>query len=562
MRRIVVMVLALVATLVMMAEDVTFLNNRRQWEKLPTATVLHMGFKFAEEREMPDSAVLCYTILANRLNNRKLQGKELEQCIGAVCNLGTVYLNSYNDLSRAFSYLLQAEELAIKHNEKKLLAHVYTNQANLYQFESELNPSKPHEDQILAIYKKAFYIGIGQEEWGPIVPSFITMVEMAFVKQQLDSVANEIRVFSRLNIPDTVYGAQFAQKLCEGIQLWQNHLNDKALLALKELGNSENWTDNSGFANSALVIKHIILYIAYHQLGQEELALEHIKESEKLAREYQLKEGLMVAYQNYSQYYTDLGDKVHADFYRLKRYELQDSISKASHVNDINTVRFLHEIDKMNEEVKELTYKEQTKQRILWIVGAFALIAVLLLVLLYISRRRIQEGYQRLYKQNVELLAADEAQRQSMEAEPAPVAKYSHNQMDEDVMEDLWLQIKCVMETSEEIYHDSFDVEQLCEMLGFKRAYVSQTINTKTGDSFTALLNEYRIREACRRMNDTTNYGQYTVEGIANSIGYSRSYFVRIFKEATGLPPSAYMKLARTNEAPDTPFSLQKEKAD
>ena len=563
MRQVVVIAVTLVATLAMLAEDVTFLNNRRQWEKLPTATVLHMGFKFAEEREMPDSAVLCYTILANRLNNRKLQGKELEQCIGAVCNLGTVYLNSYNDLSRAFSYLLQAEELAIKHNEKKLLAHVYTNQANLYQFESELNPSKPHEDQILAIYKKAFYIGIGQEEWGPIVPSFITMVEMAFVKQQLDSVANEIRVFSRLNIPDTVYGAQFAQKLCEGIQLWQNHLNDKALLALKELGNSENWTDNSGFANSALVIKHIILYVAYHQLGQEELALEHIKESEKLAREYQLKEGLMVAYQNYSQYYTDLGDKVHADFYRLKRYELQDSISKASHVNDINTVRFLREIDKMNEEQRALTVKQQHDRQLLWIVSAAALVAIVMLVLLYQSRRRIQEGYRRIYQQNVELLAADEARRQAEAELPAKVAaetpKYSHNQMDNDVMDELWQQIVNIMQTSEEIYRDTFDVEQLCEMLGAKRAYVSQTINTKTGDSFTALLNEYRIREACRRMNDTSNYGKYTLEGIARSIGYSRSYFVRIFKEATGIPPSAYMKLARNNEAPDTPFSPQTE---
>ena len=553
MRHILLSILVL-CSLAVTAEDVTFMNNRRQWEKLPTATLLHMGFRFAEIQEMPDSAVLCFSILANRVQTQQLQGKELKDCIGAICNLGNLYLNRYNDFSKAYSYLLQAEELAIKYHQEKLLAHVYINLANLYVFETELNASKPHEDQILATYRKAFNISIKQEEWGPIVPSFITIVEMALAKQQLDSVANEIKIFSQLSIPDTVYGVQYARRLCEGIQLWQNNEKEKALISFNNLDNIDGWPDKSGLAKSSSVVKHIILYTAYHQLGQEDIALKQIKESEQLAKEYGFPDGMMAAYQNYIQYYTDLGDKVHADFYRLKRYELQDSISKASHVNDINTVRFLREIDKMNEEVKDLIYKEQTKERILWIVGVFALIAVLLLVLLYISRRRIQEGYQRLYRQNVELLAADEARRQAEAAKPEAMnegPKYSHNQMDEDVMDDLWLQIKRVMETSEEIYHDPFGVDQLVELLGAKRNYVSQTINTKTGEAFNVMLNEYRIREACRRMNDLENYGNYSVEGIAQSVGYnSRSHFAKLFKAATGIPPSVYMRMCKAGTPP------------
>ena len=83
MRRIVVVVMLVLAAIAVMAEDVAFLNNRRQWEQLPTATLNRMGFNFYEVKSMPDSALLCYTILSNRLQTRQLQGKELEQCIGA-----------------------------------------------------------------------------------------------------------------------------------------------------------------------------------------------------------------------------------------------------------------------------------------------------------------------------------------------------------------------------------------------------------------------------------------------------------------------------------------------
>lgn len=51
-----------------MAEDVNFLTNRYQWEKLPTATLMKMGNDFMNIKNMPDSAMLCYSLIANRYN--------------------------------------------------------------------------------------------------------------------------------------------------------------------------------------------------------------------------------------------------------------------------------------------------------------------------------------------------------------------------------------------------------------------------------------------------------------------------------------------------------------
>ena len=40
--------------------------------------------------------------------------------------------------------------------------------------------------------------------------------------------------------------------------------------------------------------------------------------------------------------------------------------------------------------------------------------------------------------------------------------------------------------------------------------------------------------------------GNFTIEGIANSVGYkSRSNFTTIFKENVGLTPSTFQKLSR-----------------
>ena len=78
-----VAVMLLVCALAVVAGDVTFLNNRRQWEKLPTATLMQMGHQF-EQKGLPDSMFLCFSIVANRYGSHATQGKELEQCVSAI----------------------------------------------------------------------------------------------------------------------------------------------------------------------------------------------------------------------------------------------------------------------------------------------------------------------------------------------------------------------------------------------------------------------------------------------------------------------------------------------
>ena len=86
---------------------------------------------------------------------------------------------------------------------------------------------------------------------------------------------------------------------------------------------------------------------------------------------------------------------------------------------------------------------------------------------------------------------------------------------------------------------------KLHELVGSNTKYISRAIGQFAQCDFKSLLSQYRIREACRRMNDVEQYGQYTIEAIARSVGVtSRTSFIQNFKKQTGLTPSAYLKLA------------------
>ena len=56
-------------------------------------------------------------------------------------------------------------------------------------------------------------------------------------------------------------------------------------------------------------------------------------------------------------------------------------------------------------------------------------------------------------------------------------------------------------------------------------------------------VNNRRIKEACRRLNDRANYDPFTIEAIGQSVGFSsRSAFSKAFKQITGLMPGAYRR--------------------
>lgn len=102
-----------------------------------------------------------------------------------------------------------------------------------------------------------------------------------------------------------------------------------------------------------------------------------------------------------------------------------------------------------------------------------------------------------------------------------------------------------IMDKTKCYTEEEFNLEKLAMMVGTNKKYLSQAINEEFGHSFHNFINEYRIKEA-RKMLSDVQYQNYTIEAIANAVGFkSKSSFNTFFKKFTGLTPSYYQKAVR-----------------
>ena len=102
-----------------------------------------------------------------------------------------------------------------------------------------------------------------------------------------------------------------------------------------------------------------------------------------------------------------------------------------------------------------------------------------------------------------------------------------------DNIEQLMNERKLYLKT--DITPDTFSNE-----LGISRRRISAVISEHKQMNFSAYVNEYRIKEAIRLLSSLDG-NNYSVNAIAFDSGFSdRKYFHRIFKEHTGITPSAF----------------------
>lgn len=91
------------------------------------------------------------------------------------------------------------------------------------------------------------------------------------------------------------------------------------------------------------------------------------------------------------------------------------------------------------------------------------------------------------------------------------------------------------------IYTDStLNREKVAEKLGISAGYVSQIVNTITGDNFANYINNYRV-EAVKEMISDPEYENYTLLTMGLESGFtSKTTFYKAFKKATDQTPNEY----------------------
>lgn len=266
-----------------------------------------------------------------------------------------------------------------------------------------------------------------------------------------------------------------------------------------------------------------------------------------------------------------LGDTAGADTYRHKYLSLSDSVFNTSQFNIAAGKLFEYENAETQKRVDSLVHRNRAQL----IVIAVFVVLVAALALLYVTLRRknrmLLDARQTLMRKNEELTAGDRRQKKLLEqyvaaindlkakqdeqADATTAATYATATDDnlkrqqgislgEEQRNRLLNSITSVLENVEVIARSDFNLNMLADMVGTNTKYVSWVINDTYGKNFKTLLNEYRIREACRRMADREHYANVTIQTIYEELGYSSAAgFINAFRNVNGMTPSAYLKL-------------------
>ena len=183
------------------------------------------------------------------------------------------------------------------------------------------------------------------------------------------------------------------------------------------------------------------------------------------------------------------------------------------------------------------------RTRVIAVIGVALMLTLALLIMSIVQNRRLHERNKNLYKKNVEYLNAMEQERILRNE-----MKGYRSNLSEVRRTELLERIQAVLDDVEIVCTADFTLERLSALVDSNAKYVSQVINETLGKSFTSWLNECRINEVCKRLADDEQYGQLSIEAIAESVGYrSRSHFANNFRAITGLTPSQYRRIAKQN---------------
>ena len=512
---------------------------RRLSEK-STAMLMMKAGKFLHSPNGQDSALLYYTIVANRYNDDGKGDAERRECITAMNNAGYLYYAFYNDYDMAYTTLRKALQLAAKSDDKYNEAMINLNMANIKSVFLDVQGDQPQLARAtLQIYRKAFYQSVEIRNWPLAVGIFTNMLDENFVGEPLlySQLRKDIAAFKRMRIPAGTPLLDFTNATISCVEAIQSHDYARALAATYAMErNIESRDTPKRFAADALGLRTKIFSLMHDDRQAVKMMLEGVD----LCKSNHIDDGLMHFYIMLNRFYLSRGDSAKAQRYRLDYLELKEKILTENNLQSVSRLEFLYELREANTTVERLTEQKHWLNIITTVIIGFAIIVSLLLVFLFRSYRRAMRTNRILYRHVQDSLHLEEEK-----------TKYKGSRLTDDAKELLAQRIDAVMQNADEICNSDFNLDRLAKLANSNYKEVSQVINEHYGKNFKALLNECRIREACRRLTDA-NYGHLTIEGVAISVGIkSRSHFNSYFKQVTGMSPSVYQKISKEEEKAD-----------
>lgn len=326
-------------------------------------------------------------------------------------------------------------------------------------------------------------------------------------------------------------------------------------------------------------------YIGFNTAARLLLKSGNLQEAEKItdkarkyAKRYGLRDAEMESTLMLSEILKRLGhnERSHRTYDEYLR--IKEQMLGSKQIQRLDELRFLSDIRKSEEQVARMAENRRRQNLIIFFLLALTLMAGTLLWVFFSKNAKLKKTYESLYRQFQTNLAVEERERNlrkqlqqqlensrqeqdEVQANQSPdtpqqsesesdtqrtSAKYQSSRLGEEEKQRILAKLQDLVTMPEVVCSADCSVSRMAEMAGCHHKYLSQIVNEVYGCNFNSFINEYRIKEASRRMAAGGEWERYTIEAIANSVGFkSRTTFISLFKQFTGMTPSEYKR--RTN---------------
>lgn len=536
--------------------------EHNKWINLPIDRLIEMGDKDFADGGSKDTALMCYTIVANRYE-QSMSLDHKRHCKNANMRLWSIYFYDFYDYPKCFDCLTRAKEIASQAGIED--ANIYLGFGCMYQTISEECGNYELGTTALDYYRQALAVGLRTHDDEHTDMACTDVLSMSYSQGGLDQTNSMWSNY--LQLPEdnaTWILRRYNKMLYQALKSIEQQQYDQAIAMYdKQL----QLIDTTRYSR-LIYFTHVEKAKVHAMKGDYTRAIAALKQSEKIAVDLEMKDCKLEVYGMLSQYYQQLGDRNAREHYYNRYTMLKDTLTNYQQLASVSEMEFRGELKDMEQEMAAMKQHREVMSIVTLISLAFLLVLLVMLYLVYKKNGELTRSNQSLYQKNVEMLRAEDEERrmrrQLQDKEP-PVEDDDNRQTSVDVDEDtdaavkyksshlsdadkeqLLVRILKVMDSNDEIFSPDFSLERLAMLSGSKYKYVSQVINEHYQQNFNNFLNSYRIKEACKRMGDIERYGNYTIEAISESVGFkSRSTFVSSFKRITGLTPSQYQRMAK-----------------
>lgn len=512
----------------------------KEWMKKSTEELMALAQQEDANSSPADTTLTCLTIISSRYH-ADMSRQEQAYCAQAYVGLCEIYFHEYFNYPKCFECLQIAQKIADSNGFK--MPEIHLGWGCMYQTLAEENDNPEWGEKAFDHYRKAFQLACETGEDRRSDMAFTNVLSMAFKLDKADQIETDWKQYAQLplNNPTKIL-RQYNRLLYQIEKQAQEGRIEEAI----QLTDQQLQLIQGTEYERLLYFTQITKSRLYAKLGDKQQAIASLQISKEIAERIGMKDGMLETYGMLARLYDEIGEIKLKSYFQELYYRMKDTLTCYRQVASVKELEMHDELREMQRQVEEKEAHRKAMGQALNVAIVFLTTVIVFLVIVFLQNRKLRRSARSLYRKNVEMLKAEEEQRNLREQ--IEEEKYKRSNLDDNEKERLVKHIREVME-SEEIFSPDFSVERLAFLVQSKYKYVSQVIHEQFNCNFNNYLNEYRIKEACKRMGDSEQYGRLTIEAISQSVGFkSRSTFVSSFKRITGLTPSEYQKLSKDRE--------------